>query len=142
MQEFYEYVYRIDITYKPNDGFELNLIRVVKLFETRKNGYSWPDDNNILKVVTIEPENWGKIVLINHRNDSKLNEIMRAGAHLSAKSEVYEDEFDARIQMAYIASKHGIKKSKIEETTNGFVSVKAYTELVDIFHEEFPEKFI
>ena len=142
MQEFYDYVYRIS-TIHTSDSMELDLVKEIKLFETEQSGYNgWPYDDNTKKVVTISPEKWGNVALINHRDDSNLREIMDGGAHLSAKSEVFKDEIDARIQMAFMAAKHGVKKSIIEKTTNGFVSVLAYDKLVDIFHEDFPEKFI
>jgi hypothetical protein len=142
MQEFYNYVYRIEITFGLDDTIKLDLRKVLKLFETRKNGYSWPNDNDTLKVVTIEPEKWGKICLEKHSTEEHLHTVMQAGAHLSAKSEVYEDDIDAKIQMAFIANKRGVKLSEIEEVTNHHISKKAYKLLAEEFLKEFPEKLI
>lgn len=142
MQEFYNYVYRIEITIGLNDKLKLDLVKVLKLFETRKNGYSWPDDNDVLKVVTIEPEKWGKICLEPHSSDKHLHTVMQAGAKLSAKSEVYDDEIDAKIQMAFIANRFGVKLSQIEESTNYHISKNAYKLLSEEFLKEFPEKLI
>ena len=142
MQEFYDYVYRIDITFMHDGGLKMDLVKTLKLFETRKNGYSWPNDNDVLKVVTIEPENWGKICLENHRSEEHLHTVMQAGAKLSAKSEVYEDDIDAKIQMAFIANRNGVKISQIEEATNHHLTKQAYKLLSEEFLKEFPEKLI
>ena len=142
MQNFYEDVYRIIISFDYEDNISLDLRKELKLFETRKSSFGWSEDDDSLKIVTIEPERWEKIYLENHTNDEDLDTIIQLGGHLSAKSEVHSTEIDTKIQMAFIAFKMGVKLSEIEEVTNFHISQGSYKQLIEEFLKEFPEKLI
>jgi hypothetical protein len=57
-------------------------------------------------------------------------------------SNVYDDEIDAKIQLAFICSKHMIEPDTIYESTGGYLTKSAYKKLLGVFYDDFPEKYI
>jgi hypothetical protein len=133
MQHFYETRYIIDhIENSENNGkspLEFDIEEVCILL------YGESD------ILVISLDRWTYIALI-EVNMYNINELLSSGAKWVKPSNLYKSITDVKIQMAYICAKYLISPEKVYDITAGLLTKKPYTELVKMFYDEWPEKFI
>lgn len=91
--------------------------------------------------LVIEPNKWKNIALISV-SEYNIGDLLSNGAEISLSSYLYNDETDARIQMAFVCSKYMVDPEDIQYVSGGKLSITAYKSLVSSFYEDFPEKYI
>lgn len=74
--------------------------------------------------------------------DRNLAAFVEQGAKVIDKSEVYDTETDAKIQLAFVCVKYPIKQSDVFRVTGGQLNSCSYVTLVDRLYKDFPEKFV
>jgi len=120
----------------------LDILEVFKLMDTTIGGFDgWSHNDNTDKSLIITPGNWRNIALI-PINEDNLYDLIEKGAELKNSNYVFDNKIDAKIQLAFTASKYNVKISDIYEISNGILPTSAYEKLLDLFYDEFPEKFI
>ncbi len=92
-------------------------------------------------VLVIDVNRWKYIALI-HVNSYNTDELLSAGAKWVKSSDLYENTYDVKIQMAYICAKYLIDPKDVYTITEGLLMEESYTKLVKMFYDEWPEKFI
>lgn len=91
--------------------------------------------------LVIDVNRWKYIALI-HVNSYNTDELLSAGAKWVKSSDLYENTYDVKIQMAYICAKYLIEPKDVYTITEGLLMEESYTKLVKMFYDEWPEKFI
>lgn len=91
--------------------------------------------------LVIDVNRWKYIALI-HVNSYNTDELLSAGAKWVKSSDLYENTYDVKIQMAYICAKYLIEPKDVYTITEGLLMEESYTKLVKLFYDEWPEKFI
>lgn len=133
MQHFYETRYIIDhIENSENNGkspLEFDIQQVYILMTNKSD------------TLVIDVNHWKYIALIDV-NMYNINELLSSGAKWVKPSNLYKSITDVKIQMAYICAKYLISPEKVYDITAGLLTKKPYTELVKMFYNEYPEKFI
>jgi len=130
------YSYKNKFFVKQSFGSDLKSIEVVEVivlmeFKKRDVNYS----------VFIEPQKWKNIALetISMKN---IDSLFSKGAQNTESSLLYDDHLDAIIQMAFVCAKNMIEPHNVYEVSNNIISEKTYKDLLKIFYDDFPEKFI
>lgn len=113
------------------DG-HVNNITINECFELKNK------DN---KTAVIPVDEYSKVILAHHSNQS-IDKLIESGASLYDTTHLYKDDIDAKIQVAYIAMKSGVKMSEIEKITENTITSNQYKLLSEEFLKEFPEKLI
>jgi len=143
MQDYLKTVYRIHIIDSHLLPINLILEEVYHLFDTTESGYDERSSNDRSdKSLIISHNNWVNIALISNPKNRPITELIGYGAELVEKSLIYDTITDATIQMAFIATKFNVSVDNIYEVTNNILSASAYKQLLKIFYDDFPEKFI
>ena len=91
--------------------------------------------------LVIDVNRWKYIALI-HVNSYNTDKLLSAGAKWVKSSNLYENTYDVKIQMAYICAKYLIEPKDVYTITEGLLMEESYTKLVKMFYDEWPEKFI
>lgn len=91
--------------------------------------------------LVIDVNRWKYIALI-HVNSHNTDKLLSAGAKWVKSSNLYENMYDVKIQMAYICAKYLIEPKDVYTITEGLLTEESYTKLVKMFYDEWPEKFI
>lgn len=91
--------------------------------------------------LVIDVNRWKYIALI-HVNSNNTDRLLSAGAKWVKSSNLYENKYDVKIQMAYICAKYLIEPKDVYTITEGLLMEESYTKLVKMFYDEWPEKFI
>ena len=91
--------------------------------------------------LVIDVNRWKYIALI-HVNSHNTDKLLSAGAKWVKSSDLYENTYDVKIQMAYICAKYLIEPKDVYTITEGLLMEESYTKLVKMFYDEWPEKFI
>ena len=91
--------------------------------------------------LVIDVNRWKYIALI-HVNIYNTDKLLSAGAKWVKSSNLYENMYDVKIQMAYICAKYLIEPKDVYTITEGLLMEDSYTKLVKMFYDEWPEKFI
>ena len=91
--------------------------------------------------LVIDVNRWKYIALI-HVNSHNTDKLLSAGAKWVKSSNLYENKYDVKIQMAYICAKYLIEPKDVYTITEGLLMEESYTKLVKMFYDEWPEKFI
>lgn len=143
---YYEIKYIVRYRYYPDINetthLEIDTEPVFKLMQTTLSGVDGRRyDDKSKKVLIIQPNRWKNIALI-PVHESKLQELIGGGAELVEPSSLYNDVIDAKIQVAFICSKYLIEPERVYTVTGGLLTSSAYKELVKLFYEDFPEKYI
>ena len=134
--------YRVTHNDDKNIVTELDIIEVFKLLDTSLGGFDgWPHKDTTKKSLVITPKNWKNIALI-AISESKLPDLIGKGAELKNSKYIFDNLVDAKIQLAFIASKYNVSVFDIYELSRGILTPDAYEKLLDLFYNEFPEKFI
>jgi hypothetical protein len=121
----------------------LSTIRVVPVFELLDltNPIIYQVKKGGPQKLVIEVPMWKNIALI-YVSDNNLQELVENGAKIIGKPHVYASEVDAKIQMAFVCARHFIEQNDIYEVTEGHMDPQTYGNLVKMFYEDFPEKFV
>ena len=131
-----KYMVRYDeqfCNYGWNSGaFWIYITPVFKLFEL---------EGEVLQYLVIEVDHWSKIALIPICK-SNYYTLVTNGAKIVDKQHVYDTEIDAKIQMAYVCSKYMIEPDSVYEVTGGLLTPNSYKQLLRIFYDDFPEKYV
>lgn len=111
----------------------IEVIEVFVLLEYKKNNSLW--------TLFIEPEQWKNIALetISEKN---IQTLLSKGAKTVESTLLYDNYLDAVIQMAFVCAKNMIKPEDIFEISNKIINEVAYKDLLKVFYDDFPEKFI
>lgn len=128
---FFKTVYIIRSSFF-NDTIGQRLEPMFLLKEKRESG----------KMIVIETRKYPNIALVSNPETTRDTELISKGAETKLSKEVFNDEIDAKLQMAFIAAKVGVSDDEIYENTYGALLPEQYKRLKELFYKDFPEKFI
>lgn len=131
------YIVRQNVYYQNGvNRFAGDIVPVYKLFTLKT-----VDTTKKEEILVIEQQKWSRIALINVC-EGTIGKLMNNGAELFNREHLYEDEIDARIQLAFVCSKHLVEIADVYESTNGYLNPDSYKKLLRMFYDEYPEKYI
>lgn len=119
----------------------LEIIDIIPVFKLLDIELEEKYKNKIYDTLIIEPQKFKNIALI-PVNRKNIDKCVLKGAKLVFSTELYDTEIDARIQLAFVCSKYMVEPTDVFDSTNGLLTSKSYKELLKIFYDDFPEKYI
>ena len=138
--DYHYYETRFIVVYpqRPTDPkfFRASIEPVFKLFEINPKDQTKPR-----QTMVIDQRKYANIALVNVHEKS-MDELKRNGAQLLDSAHVYKDEIDAGIQLAYVCSKFMVEPTDVYEATNGHLNSGSYKQLLKLFYNDYPEKYI
>ena len=137
---YYETRYILRYPQQPTNPkhFRASIEPVFKLFEINSLDVTKQKPRQIM---VIDQSKYANIALVSVHEKS-MDELKRNGAELLNSEHVFKDEIDAKIQLAYVCSKFLVEPENVYEATEGLLNTGSYKQLLRIFYDDFPEKYI
>jgi hypothetical protein len=118
------------------------VVHVYVLFELiDEKNYQFENDKNRPLKLVIKSDKW-KSLALTYISENNLTELMNSNAAIVNNTDIHDTEADAKIQLAFFCAKHLINSNDVYQVTKGQLDSHIYDDLVKMFYEDFPEKFV